>query len=253
MDNLDLTRGASPSGEGVSNQGGIMDDLGAFFKKNAYVVIDNFLPASECRELLQALDRRNNAIELIDVQQASVTSRKRFLTLNGDDVETHTPLAARLYSSINELVNRLSGKEYAALENKEIGLSINITPPGGTFSWHHDRHEITAILYLNEVDGGGELDFYPNNRILLKNYREGIRKWIQLALDGIMLVICQVTRRKEVVKPKPGLLCIMTGTKCTHRVRPVTGERDRVCVIFAYDVPGKNFSKEVTADYYGYK
>jgi hypothetical protein len=42
-------------------------------------------------------------------------------------------------------------------------------------------------------------------------------------------------------------------TRCTHRVRPVVGDRDRVCVIFAYDAPGKNFSRDLTADYYVYK
>jgi len=73
-----------------------------------------------------------------------------------------------LYAKVNEVINRISGKEYAALENKKIGLSINVTPAGGTFSWHHDRHEITAIFYLNEFEGGGELEFFPNNRLLLK-------------------------------------------------------------------------------------
>ena len=62
-----------------------------------------------------------------------------------------------------------------------------------------------------------------------------------------------VVRRKVRVVPKPGAMCVMVGTRCTHRVRPVVGDRDRVCVIFAYDAPGRNFSRELTADYYGYK
>ena len=60
-------------------------------------------------------------------------------------------------------------------------------------------------------------------------------------------------RTKVRVTPKPGLMCVMVGTRCTHRVRPVVGDRDRVCVIFAYDAPGKDFSRGLTADYYGYK
>jgi hypothetical protein len=236
-----------------AGQGGMMDNLGAFFREHKYAVIDDFLPALECRELLHAIDQCKNTIGLINVKQASVTSRKRFLTLNGEDVEQNIPTANQLYARINELVNQLSGNHYAALENKQIGLSINVTPSGGTFSWHHDRHEITAILYLNEVESGGELEFFPNNRILLKNNREGIKKWIQLGIDGLVLVVSKMTRRKVTVTPKPGVLCIMVGTRCTHRVRSVIGDRERVCMIFAYDVPGKDFSRELTTDYYGYK
>ena len=87
----------------------------------------------------------------------------------GEDIEENVPAAASLYAKVNEVINRISGKEYAPLENKQIGLSINVTRAGGAFSWRHDRHEITAILYLNEVEGGGELEFCPNNRLLLKN------------------------------------------------------------------------------------
>ena len=46
-----------------------MDNLGAFFRKHKYVVIDDFLPVSECRELLHQVDRCKNAIDLIKVNQ----------------------------------------------------------------------------------------------------------------------------------------------------------------------------------------
>ena len=230
-----------------------MDNLGAFFRKQSYVVVNDFLPALECRELLHAIDQCKERIDLIKVNQLSVTSIKKFLTLNGEDIEENIPGASELYARVNEVVNKLSGKDYAPLDNKRIGLSINITPAGGTFSWHHDRHEMTAILYLNEVEGGGELEFFPNNRILLKNSRGGIKKWLQLGFDAAVLAVCLMTRRKVTVTPKPGVLSIMVGTRCTHRVRPVVGDRERVCVIFAYDVPGKDFSREMTTDYYGYK
>jgi hypothetical protein len=228
-------------------------DTGSFFRKHKYIVLDDFLPVPACQDLRDAVDRSQTAVELIKVSQFSVTSRKRFLTLNGADIDQHVPDASKLYAKVNEIVNELSGLNYAALDNKQIGLSINVTPPGGTFSWHHDRHEITAILYLNDVESGGELEFYANKRILLKRNREGIRKWLQLGCDAVVLAVCMATQRKVIVSPKPGRLCIMVGTRCTHRVRPVRGGRDRVCIIFAYDVPGKDFSKEVTGDYYGYK
>ena len=230
-----------------------MDNSPAFFSKHQYVVLDNFLSPAECGEILHAVERCRKASSLINVNQTSVTSRKKFLTLNGEDIEENVPAAVPLYAKVNEVINRISGKEYAALENKKIGLSINVTPAGGTFSWHHDRHEITAILYLNEVQGGGELEFFPNNRLLLKNNQQGLRKWLQLGCDAVGLAVSMVVRTKIRVVPERGVMCVMVGTRCTHRVRPVVGDRDRVCVIFAFDVAGKNFSKELTADYYGYK
>ena len=229
-----------------------MDNSREFFSKHQYLLLHDFLPAAECRKILDAVERCRKASSLINVNQNSVTSRKKFLTFNGEDIEENVPAAASLYAKVNEVINRISGKEYAALENKKIGLSINVTPAGGTFSWHHDRHEITAILYLNEVEGGGELEFFPNNRLLLKN-KQGLRKWLQLGCDAVGLAVSMIVRKKVRVAPKPGLMCVMVGTRCAHRVRPVVGDRDRVCVIFAYDVPGKNFSRELTTDYYGYK
>jgi hypothetical protein len=74
-----------------------------------------------------------------------------------------------------------------------------------------------------------------------------------LGFDALALARSLMMRRKVIVTPKPGVLCIMVGTRCTHRVRSVIGNRERVCMIFAYDVPGKDFSKELTTDYYGYK
>ncbi|MBV8843216.1 MAG: 2OG-Fe(II) oxygenase [Bryobacterales bacterium] len=230
-----------------------MDDSREFFSKHQYLLLEHFLPAAECREMLHAVEQCRKRSGLITVKQSSVTSRKNFLTFNGEDLEENIPAAVPLYAKVNEVVNRISGNEYAPLENRKIGLSINVTPAGGTFSWHHDRHEITAILYLNEVDGGGELEFFPNSRLLLKNNRQWLRKWLQLGCDAVGLAFSMAIRKKVTVVPKPGLMCVMVGTRCTHRVRPVVGDRDRVCVIFAYDVPGKNFSRELTADYYGYK
>ena len=230
-----------------------MDNIGEFFREHKYAVIGDFLSAPECRELLRAVDQCKETVDLISVNQLSVTSKKKFLTFNGMDLEENIPAATKLYVRVNEVVNQLSVKDYVPLENRQIGLSVNVTPSGGTFSWHHDRHEITAILYLNEVESGGELESFPNNRILLKNNRGPVRKWLQLGFDALALARSLMTQRKVIVTPKPGVLCIMVGTRCTHRVRSVKGNRERVCMIFAYDVPGKDFSKELTMDYFGYK
>jgi len=199
-----------------------MDNSREFFSKHQYVVLDDFLPAAECREILHAVERCKKANSLINVNQTSVTSRKKFLTFNGADIEENVPAAVPLYAKVNEVINQISGKEYAALDNKKIGLSINVTPAGGTFSWHHDRHEITAILCLNEVEGGGELEFFPNSQLLLKN-KQRLGKWLQLGCDAVGLAVSIVVRKKVRVVPKPGLMYVTVGSRCTHVSVPWLG------------------------------
>ncbi|MCL2927255.1 MAG: hypothetical protein O4861_22595 [Trichodesmium sp. St16_bin4-tuft] len=48
----------------------------------------------------------------------------------------------------------------------QVGCNTNIIEKKGKYPWHYDRNVITALLYLNKVDGG-EIAFYPNYRIIL--------------------------------------------------------------------------------------
>lgn len=176
------------------------------------------------------------------------------MTLNGQDIENDVPTVNDLYTPLNTVVNVITGKEFAPQANKSIGLSINVIPPGGQFCFHHDRTEITAILYLNEIDGG-EMELYPRYRIRLKQSQVGIKKWLQLLFD---LCVRQkplraLFGRQEMVIPKPGKILIMEASKCLHRVCPVVGNRERYSAQLAYDLPGTVFTKELTKDYYGYQ
>ena len=109
-----------------------MDNMGEFFREHKYAVIGDFLSAPECRELLRAVDQCKETVDLISVNQLSVTSKKKFLTFNGMDLEENIPAATKLYVRVNEVVNQLSVKDYVPHENRQIGLSVNVTPSGGS-------------------------------------------------------------------------------------------------------------------------
>jgi hypothetical protein len=224
--------------------------------EQGYAVIEQFLPDGECQEVLQSIEdyRKDEKLIQVDHQALLIRATKKFLTLNGQDIDENLPAVRELYTRINEVVNAATGKIYHPLENRAIGLSINITPPGGQFGWHYDRNEITAILYLNEVEEG-QLELYPNYRFLLKDSHQGLKKWLQQAFDVLLRLelVRALFGQKAVVTPRVGTLCLMVASWCLHRVRPVGGGRDRVSVIFAYDIPGKMFTKENTKDYYGYR
>ncbi|NEN87483.1 MAG: hypothetical protein F6K48_00455 [Okeania sp. SIO3H1] len=68
---------------------------------------------------------------------------------------------------MNQVINNVTDRQFFPLNDIQVGCNINITEKGGTYHWHYDRNPITALLYLNKVDGG-EIEFYPNYRILLR-------------------------------------------------------------------------------------
>jgi hypothetical protein len=232
-----------------------MDTATSALREQGYTLIEQFLPDTQCQEILQSIEDYRKDKALINVDQASlIRGRNRFLTLNGQDIDDNLPAITELYARVNEVVVAVTGETYLPLNNRAIGLSINVTPPGGQFSWHYDRNEITAVLYLNEVEEG-QLELYPNYRFLLKDRHQGMKKWLQRALDALLRpgLVRDLLGHKVVVTPRVGSLCIMAASRCLHRVRPVIGTRDRVSVLLAYDVSGKAFTKENTRDYYGYK
>ena len=139
----------------------------------------------------------------------------------------------------------------APLKNSRVAININITPPGGEYRWHYDRNAVTAILYLNEIEGG-EVELFGNYRILLKSDRLSA---IQKFLDQILLTkICRkiFASKYKQITPAAGELLIMNANKCLHSVREVRGTNDRVCIVFAFDTPGKIHSVDSDLDPYLY-
>jgi hypothetical protein len=131
-----------------------------------------------------------------------------------------------------------------------VRVNVNITPAGGSYRWHYDRNAVTAVLYLNEVNGG-EIEAYPNYRLLFKDLKS---PRLQSLFDRFLqLSLClRLFGKKRTIPPKPGLLVLMRGDRCLHSVRPVSGDRERICIVMSFDSPDASFAQETALDSYLY-
>lgn len=99
---------------------------------------------------------------------------------------------------------------------------------------------MTAILYLNETEGG-ETECYPNYRLSLSHaYNSPLQQKLDRLLQNRYLR--SVAATQLLVRPLAGRLLIMRGNRCLHSVRPVLGQTDRLNIIMSYDHPDANFA-----------
>lgn len=176
----------------------------------------------------------------------------RYSVINGDQIQMHLPEIWKLYHGpVHQLVNSLDGGQLKPLTNLRAGININIMRPGRSeYRWHYDRSRTTAILYLNEVEGG-EVEMYPNYRILLNNrYRQRAQRYLDRLLH--LRLIRALFGKRKVVEPRQGRLVIMRGDRCWHSVRAVQGGVERINIISAYDVAGADFPADGELDRYLY-
>lgn len=222
------------------------------FESSGYRVIDDYLSREECDEHLELIASYTEQYGVPEIYRPMKHRSLRYKVIDGEQIREHLSKIWKLYQSvINELVSQVTNSHFVALANARVGVNVNIMSPGlSEYRWHYDRNAITAILYLNEVEGG-ETELYPNYRILVKN-KNHMR--IQQMLDRSLQVglIRDVFGGKTVIKPSPGRLTIMRGDRCWHSVRSVQGTRERISVILAYDVPDAQFPMETSLDSYLY-
>lgn len=209
------------------------------FPRVGYFLQENFLSQPECDSLLQLITdyRQTNSIPKIyrNVKPIPLS----YFVIDGKIIQSQIPEVQKLYETVNKIINNLTNKQLFPLKDIQVGCNINITEKGGTYRWHYDRNAITALLYLNKVDGG-EIEFYPNYRITLPSAKFSR---FQSVIDRVQqLSFFRHTFGKQIIiKPQPGLLLVMAGDKCLHSVRPVTETKERINIVMAYDVPNANF------------
>ncbi len=222
------------------------------FESSGYQVIDDYLGREECDELLELIASYRQHHDLPEIYRPMRHRSLRYYVIDGEQIKEHLSKIWKLYQGvINESVNKVTNSPFVPLVNTRVGVNVNIMSPGlSEYRWHYDRNSITAILYLNKVEGG-ETELYPNYRILLKN---GNHTRIQRMLDRSLQagIIRGVFGKKSVIKPHPGRLTVMRGDRCWHSVGPVHGTQERVNIILAYDVPGAQFPMETGLDAYLY-
>lgn len=220
------------------------------FAAEGFCVKDEFLTAPECEHLLALVEeyRRKHTVQEIFRQ-----SRERSLNykvIEGLKIKEHFPAVEKLYANVNEIVNQVAGETLKPLKNTQVGVNINITSPGGEYRWHYDRNKVTAILYLNTVEGG-ETECYPNYRLFLEKYRYSkLQRWLDSLLQ--LKTMRRIFGRRVLLEPRAGSLLLMRANKCLHSVRPVLGDKDRINIIMAYDSPDADFAVERQLDSYLY-
>ena len=212
-------------------------------------VVDDYASPAECDAILATIAayRRADEPPLIDRPERGRSLRYRVIA--GDVIERRLRDLEGLYLRTGAVIGEWSGTALTPIADRRAGINVNITPPGGEYRWHYDRNEFTAILYLNEVEGG-VTEIYANHRIVLPS-RLGAT---QAALDSVVgsRVIRAVVGHKTIVHPKTGRLVVMRGDRCLHSVSPVTGTHERVNICMAYDRVGVHHRSRNALDNYLY-
>ncbi|NET55817.1 MAG: 2OG-Fe(II) oxygenase [Symploca sp. SIO2E6] len=220
------------------------------FKVKGYFLQENFLDPQECENLLKSISDYRQQFFIPKIYRDVKPIPLSYSVIDGKAVNSHLPEIKKLYATVNEIINNLTNQPLFPLKDVQVGCNVNITEKGGTYRWHYDRNAVTALLYLNEVEGG-EIEFYPNYRIILPKAKFSR---FQSFLDQIqqLNLVRSTFGKRIVVKPQPGLLLIMCGEKCLHSVRPVTEACDRISIVMAYDLPNASFAVEGQLNTYLY-
>jgi len=208
-------------------------------------VIEDYLSLAACEALLADVHAYAATHELPLIVREGGKRALRYRVIDGDAIHSSLPALARLYDRVRRLVQQHDPR-LEPLANRKASVNVNVTPPGGEYRWHYDRYAVTAVLYLNAVDGG-ETEMYPNFRIHLARWKVS---WMQHMLDWLLHLFV-LAARQVVVAPAPGRMILMRGDRCLHSVRRVVCG-DRISVVMAFDVPGARFLVAEALDRYLY-
>lgn len=213
---------------------------GCFVRSCMVCVLDNFVRNSECTNLVAQVNdyRREHDVPLVERPDKELPLK--YEVIDGQRIAECLPRVSRVYDSVTRLVKKFYRGNIEPLADRQVACNINITKPGGSYRYHYDRNAVTAILYLNETEGG-ETECYPNYRLSLSN---AYNSPLQQKLDRILQnrYLRSVAATQLLIRPRVGRLLIMQGNRCLHSVRPVLGTTDRINIIMSYDRPHASFA-----------
>jgi 2-oxoglutarate-Fe(II)-dependent oxygenase superfamily protein len=210
----------------------------------------HFLAPSECAAILNSVLSFKQSFPVPRVVRKCKERSLDYQVIDGHLIAKHFPEVMKLLPGVQNMVENFAGVPLTPLKNSRVAVNINITPPGGEYRWHYDRNAVTAILYLNEIEGG-EVELFGNYRILLKSNHSSLQKFLdQILLSKFLRWI--FSSKHKLIKPASGELLIMNANRCLHSVREVRGTNDRVCIVFAFDTPGKVHGVDADLDPYLY-
>ena len=217
-----------------------------------YVLEDAYLDRETCRSIIDAVAAYREIHPLQEIRREVRGRSLCYSVIDGLEIRDSLPAIWELYTGrVHQLVRDIAGEDMAPLANTQVGVNVNVMPPGRSeYRWHYDRTAVTAVIYLNQVEAG-ETELYPGLRFLLADQQ---RVRTQKALDWMVRNrLARAARSKKVVvEPKPGRALVMESNRCWHSVRGVEGTQDRINMILAYDVEGATFPAENDLNAYLY-
>jgi len=204
------------------------------------MVWERFATVDQCAELLSRVREYRSRHEVPVVERADGELPLKYAVIDGDRIAESLPDVLRVYERVTRLVKSLWRGEIEPLSDRKVACNINITDPGGSYRYHYDRNAVTAILYLNEIEGG-ETECYPDYRLTLTR---AAHSPLQQRLDRLLQsrFVRSLAATQLLVRPRIGRLLIMQGNRCLHSVRPVRGQTERINIIMSYDHPGARFA-----------
>jgi hypothetical protein len=185
-----------------------------------------FLSPSECTKLLTSIYSVKEKLSLFGQP-----------VIDGSVVSKHIPSVTKLIREIQNEVDAFAGIPLVPLSNSKDAIRIHFTEPHLEYSWHYDPNVLTAVIFLNQVEGG-EVDVFDDYRILLdSNSLSSTQRLLDRVLNS---GICRwlFSSKLSQFEPSQGGLLLMHANRCLHSIRKVRGRVGQVRIEFAFDVPG---------------
>lgn len=216
-------------------------------RRPCYAVIDAYLEPERARELAALIEGYAAAHDLPLIERRDGRRALHYRVIDGARVAADLEELVPLHAEVQQLAESIMRTSLIPMRNERARLNVNITPPGGSYRWHYDRNAVTALLYLNSVEGGA-LELCPGYRIGAGRRR--VNRMIDRVLRARPLMA--LFGRRVAVVPAPGRLVVMRGDRCLHSVAAVDVGADRINVVMSFDDPRTPSSPGDTLDTYLY-
>jgi hypothetical protein len=217
------------------------------FWRRGVEVVPEFLPAAECENLLSAVADYRRTHELPVIFREEKGRSLNYIVMEGWRFHEALPDSEAIVDRIRTRLESICDESLVLIDDARAACNVNITPPEGQYRWHYDRNLVTALVYLNGVQGG-ETDLYPNYRV---NWPWARPRAMQSLLDRLLLnsVVRRLAGRPTAVTPAQGTFVALRGNTTLHSVRPVRGEEVRINLVVAFDRPGSDSTRQTLNAY----
>lgn len=220
------------------------------FNVNGVAILRQYISDSQVDALLRSIQKYRIKHDVVAVKRFFEGRSLDYKVIDGVEIENHLPELLTLRDDILKTVIEITGSKLEPIHSRRVATNVNITSQNGEYRWHYDRNDISAILYLNSVKGG-EVEVYPNYRIFLGRQRN---TWLQEKFDRLLQkqFFKNIFGKHQILKTEAGMLLIFRGLTTLHSVCPVTGDQERICIVFAFDEPGHDSRQMEALDQYLY-